>query len=141
MTTFQDRVKHTLARVGPQDESAGGRSAPFDQVLQEFVDALTAAEPYVGAAIERGHHPQMRTFVTWPRSRRDQRTIMLTFWWDGTTMKVLNEPNRPPFESPQSLGDYLVEFLEQSAFPTTLAEYRSLWGQDVYGYLRTKASY
>lgn len=139
MTAFQDRIKHTLARVGPQDESAGGRPAPFDQVLQEFVETLTAVEPFVGAAIEKGHHPQMRTFVTWPRSRRDQRAIMLTFWWDGTTMKVLNEPSRPPFESPQALGDYLVEFLENSAFPTTLVEYRLLWQQDVYGYLRVQS--
>ena len=136
MTTFQDRIKEPLARVDPR--SAGnGPAAPFDQVLEEFVQTLVAEEPSVGAAIEKGHQPQMRSLVTWPRYRRDERAIMLTFWLHGTTMKVLNEKELAPFESPEAVRDYLVDFLENSAFPLILAEYETRCNEDLDGFLRT----
>ena len=44
---------------------------------------------------------------------------MLSFWWDGTTLRVLNEKDREPFVTPEALSDYLVDFLEKSAFRAT----------------------
>lgn len=136
MATFQERIKQTLARVDSRRATDSAPAAPFDGKLKEFVRTLMEAEPYVGAAIEIGHLPQMRSFVTWPRYRRDERSIMLTFWWDGTAMKVVNEVNREPFNSPDTLSDYLVNFLENSAFPETLAWYERRCKEDVDGFLR-----
>jgi hypothetical protein len=140
MSKFQDQIKHTLTLVAPQNAQAGGNMAPFDQVLREFAETLAAEQPSLGAAIEQGHHPRMRMLVTWPRTRRDERTIMLTFWWDGTTMKALDEKGTPTFDSPDAVGDYLLAFLTTSAFPATLAEYKARCDEDVYGYLRKAAS-
>jgi hypothetical protein len=138
MSTFQDRIKSTLARVVPAQGTNQGPVAPFDQVLKEFVETLTSEWPFVGAAIEGGSPPQMRSLVTWPRLRRDERSIMLTFWWEGTAMKVLNEKERPPFQTPEALSDYLIDFLENSAFPGTLAEYERRCKEDLDGSLRAK---
>jgi hypothetical protein len=138
MSTFQDRIKSTLARVVPAQGTNQGPVAPFDRVLNEFVETLTSEWPFVGAAIEGGSPPQMRSLVTWPRLRRDERSIMLTFWWEGTAMRVLNEKGRPPFQAPEALSDYLIDFLENSAFPGTLAEYERRCKEDVDGFLRAK---
>ena len=116
MATFQDRIKRSLARLDPHGAD-GGAATPFDDVLNQFVATLTGEAPYVGAAIEKGQRPQMRSLVTWPRYRRDERTIMLTFWWDGTTMKVLDERDRPPFSSPDLVAPGRVRgsrFFEKS---------------------------
>jgi hypothetical protein len=137
MATLQDRIKRTLARLDPHGADSGAMT-PFDDVLNQFVATLTSEAPYVGAAIEKGQRPQMRSLVTWPRYRRDERTIMLTFWWDGTTMRVLDERDRPPFSSPDDLSDYLVDYLEKSPFLETLAEYDRRCKEDVDGFLRTE---
>jgi hypothetical protein len=136
MATFQERIKQTLARVDSRRATGSAPAAQLDGVLREFVRTLMDAEPYVGAAIEIGHLPQMRSFVTWPRYRRDERSIMLTFWWDGTAMRVVNDVNREPFRSPEALSDYLVNFLENSAFPETLVSYERRCKEDVDGFLR-----
>jgi predicted nucleotidyltransferase len=125
MSRFQDRIKNTLARVDPRTSPAGEALAPFDKVLREFVETITAEQPFLGADIEQGYQPQMRMLVTWPRTRRDERTILLTLWWDGTGLKSLDEKNPQPFTSPDALGDYLLSFLENSFFPATLAEYKA----------------
>lgn len=135
MASFQERIKSTLRRV---ESAKAGPVAGFDRVLTEFVDTLRAEESYLGASIEKAaHQPQLRSFVTWPRYRRDERTIMLSFWWDGTTMRVLNEQKRDPFDSPDALSEYLLDFLEKSAFRWTLTEYEARCKEPVDGYLRT----
>ena len=139
MPTFQDRIKSTLARVTPGAGANQGPTAPFDEVLNEFVDTLMAERPYVGAAIETGHLPAMRALVTWPRLLRDERSIMLTFWWEGTAMRVLDENNQQPLTTPDALRDYLINFLANSAFPTTLMEYERRCKEDVDGFLRARS--
>lgn len=138
MSTFQDRIRSTIARVVPGQGADEALVAPFDQVLEEFVATLMAERPSLGAAIKKGHVTMMRSLVTWPRLHRDERSIMLTFWWEGTTMRVLNEKDRPPFQTPEELSEYLLEFLANSAFPATLVEYEQRCREDVDGFLRAR---
>lgn len=135
MRTFQDRIRATRARVNSYQ--ASGPPVDFIDILEEFVSTLKTMYPFLGAAIEKGKRQQMWSFVTWPRYRRNERTIMLTFWWDGETMKALGDDKPAPFDTPEELKDYLVDFLENSAFDLTLETYGELCHEEIEGFLRT----
>lgn len=136
MTTFQDRIKSSLARAVPDQVASQASSALFDQVLEEFVETLMGERPCVRACVERGQLPPMRTILTWPRIRRDHRNVILAFWWKGTTMRVLAEGERAPFATPEELSDYLVDFLDNPSLMEKLAEYERDCREDTTGYLR-----
>ncbi|WP_437279367.1 hypothetical protein WME90_02070 [Sorangium sp. So ce375] len=73
----------------------------------------------------------------YPKYRRDVSTMLLTFWLDGDSVRVMNM-NGTTFHEPEKLGAFLADFVEQSAFPATVDEYRRLQSKDVHGMLRVR---
>ena len=136
MSMFQDRIKSALRQAVPGQGVSQALSAPFDEVLEEFVEALMIERPCVRACVEKGQLPPMRTIWTWPRLQRDRRHAILGFWWKETKMKVLAEIERAPFATPEELSDFLVDFLDNPSLMEQLADYELTCREDTTGYLR-----
>lgn len=139
MTTFQDRIKTSLARAVPGHGVSQASSAPFDKVLEEFVETLMSERPCVRACVEKGQLPPMRTIWIWPWIQRDRRHAILGFWWKETRMRVLAEIDRAPFSTPEELSDFLVDFLDNPSLMEQLAEYELTCREETTGYLRARS--
>jgi hypothetical protein len=133
MTDFEKEVQSKAVAIAEQ--KTPGPVQPFDDVLKQFVNGLAAASPHVGAAIDRGEDPlhASRSFVTWPRCRRDERTIMLSFWWDGSGLTVTGDNERKQFKTTDELQAYLLNFLSNTEFPRTMWLYKQRCAEPVDG--------
>lgn len=137
MTTFQERIREALSHISARRDVRDARDTRlFDRVLSEFAETLCAASPWVGAALEMGMQASTRRLVTWPRIRRDERTMMLMFVWENGRLHVLGEPEREPFPTPEALRDYLIEFLGSGAFGEMWSDYGRRCEEDVGAFLR-----
>lgn len=139
MDSFEERLKKAMEVAEQRRPSASAGGDELVARLETFAKALdTNANLFVHAIIEKGPHPQVRSLVTSPRYRRDQRTYMLRFWLEGQRLKPMNDWGDAPYlASTEDLENYLLDFFNLPAFQSALATYEHLCAEDVDAFLRT----
>jgi len=138
MSDFGERVKSKLSKM----TAAQAPAAPsaYDAVLAEFVRRLNEADLNLHAEVEPREPPQRRLIITWPKYRRTNPMILLSFWIDGPRIHVLGEGKRE-LASVEDLEAFLDNFLDHSHFPETIDAYREIAQQPVQGFLRTRGAF
>lgn len=136
MSNFADRIKSKLPRPSEETGREGPANGEFERVLDEFAETLNREWPSVHASVVQEPMRHMRTLVTRPKLRRDERSLMLTFSFDRDAVRVVNEPTQR-LASPEALRDFLLSFLESPGFQATLAAYAHRAAEDIDGFLRT----
>ncbi|MBI5497130.1 MAG: hypothetical protein HY904_19100 [Deltaproteobacteria bacterium] len=137
MSPFKQQLTKTLEGLANPPVRAPNE---FDSVLEEFAEFLNQNEDYlVGAAVEPGSRPEQRALVTWPRYLRNSRSVMLTFWFSGRSVEVEGGKTKK-FTKPGALQSFLVDFLKNSDFPSTLKDYTERCSEDVAGLLRVEGN-
>jgi len=123
MSDFGERVKSKLSKM----TAAQAPAAPsaYDAVLAEFVRRLNEADLNLHAEVEPREPPQRRLIITWPKYRRTNPMILLSFWIDGPRIHVLGEGKRE-LASVEDLEAFLDNFLDHSHFPETIDAYREI---------------
>jgi hypothetical protein len=133
---FESRILDALGEIDAA-RSAKPRQDVFTSVLGRFAHTL-ARHRAIGAAIESlPELPGGRRLWTWPKLRRDHRTIMLNFAGQGGALVLLTGEGRREFQTPDALEAYLTQdFLRAPPFPATLALYEEICSVPVRGSLR-----
>lgn len=126
--TWRDRIKAIASAAEPADPSS-----PLIQTIEDFRATLNET-PWIRAELHTMAHPRRRTLFVYPKYRRDVSAMLLTFWLEGDSVRVGSET----FHDPEQLGAFLADFVERSAFPDTVDEYRRLQGENVQGMLRVR---
>lgn len=129
--TWRDRIKAVASSPAPAIPPS-----PLVQTLEDFRVTLNET-PWIRAELHTMGHFQRRTLFVYPKYRRDVSAMLLTFWLESDSVRVMGM-NGATFHHPEELGAFLADFVEMSAFPTTVDEYRRLQGEDVHGMLRVR---
>lgn len=129
--TWRDRIKAVASAAEPAETAS-----PLVQTLEDFRATLDEP-PWIRAELHTMGHPRRRTLFVYPKYRRDVSTMLLTFWLDRDSVRVMSM-NDATFHEPEKLGAFLADFVEQSAFPSTVDEYRRLQSENVQGMLRVR---
>lgn len=130
--TWKERVK-AAASASPLDEAAN----PLRKTLDEFCATLNES-PWIRAELQAKPHPRRLVLVVSPKYRRDISAMMLTFLLTSSGVTVIGAEQKD-FEEEEKLLQYLVDFVEKTAFPDTVAEFRALQREHVHGMLRVKS--
>jgi len=106
---------------------------PLESAIQEFAAELNRVSPWVQADLVPGGHPQLRSFVTGPKTRRDIRNVMLSFWIGPD--RVRSTGDKRELKSREEVFVYLSEFATDSAFPRAIEEYKAICNANTPGEL------
>lgn len=128
---WKDRVKAVASA-----ESAVEQNHPLRRTIDELVATLNES-PWLAAELAPGPFPQILQLVVRPKYRRDIRVSMINFWFAARSVIVMGG-ERQEFASEDELQQFLVDFVEKTQFPTTVAEFRMMHDQDVHGALRLR---
>ncbi len=135
MTSLADRLEQIKAGAAQDAKKYG----PLEEKLLEFAAELQRVFD-IYAEIVPGDRPEMRHLVTGPRYLRFENSMMLSFWFDGDGVKVFGEEPQT-YRDPQSLEDFLVEFVSDSAFRHAIHIYNQRDAEDVYCFLRQRTPF
>lgn len=132
--SWKDRIRTAASReANPSDPKN-----QFLLVLEEFVMALNGS-PWIHAILEQASNLTGLSLVVRPKYRRDMRSILMQFWLGPDSISVMSGNERSDFRAKGELETYLVDFVENSAFPQTVEIYREIQSEHVEGRLRRKA--
>lgn len=121
------------ALQGVLNPQAPAPENPLVRAIEEFVAELNKSE-WVHAALRPGPVPQVKTLVTGPKIRRDQHSLMLSFWVQNEAVRVVGQADRE-LRTPEEVLEFLTKFATETSFPTTVAEYKEICRSDTLGWL------
>jgi hypothetical protein len=112
------------------------RQDPLAGVLERFARTLSR-HPALGAAVQpaTGQREGLQ-LVIWPKLRRDDRALLLSFVREGKALRLLDQEQRQ-FVTEGGLEAYLTqELLRSPSFAEILADYEERCNAPVTGFLR-----
>lgn len=137
MTPFQDRIRAALAKPSPS-QAPNALPPEFEQVLVEFVQTLEEARPSLQAEIET--EGRTHSLVTFPRYRRNEKTTILIFRWNGSVVRIAmgEDQDFEAARSPDDLREFLVRLVNDFAIRSTIDEYEEVCKEEVVAFLQSE---
>ncbi|WP_437835557.1 hypothetical protein [Sorangium sp. So ce1153] len=129
--------KAQIKQIVEEPAGPGGQNLLLE-TIKEFVATLSGSR-WLHAELEQDSTSSLRSIVLTPKTRRNERNVILSLWVTPYSVSVIGDKNKE-YDDPKSLQQFFVEFAKRSNLSRMTEEYRKRCLLPVLGTLRTSYS-